>query len=804
MCPSKHAVAKSSRLVFSALMVVAWSGMPQYVIAAPPEPKVGADKLTAIADGFNQYAKFVAVIRSTVDRTTFDPQAVVDQVGTDPVKLASWVAENTRYVPYAGCLRGPVGVLMDRSGNDLDRALLLAKLLQLARVDARLAHGTLAEPQAKELLDRAASAPARPAAVVEDREKVIAQIAAANGLTAARVGEVIEAQELESEKAQEQLVNTVTDQSGRLTELLGNDVRLKEVAPVQNPADVWDHWWVQFHAGEKWIDADPQAPKDNAGQAYCAVMETLDLPEDWTQPLTARKLLHQVGIRVRIERMSAKGAEQFTVMDRSISPAQLAGKAMTFTLLPLRWPGGIDLLGAGGRQKLKETLLAQHAWLPMLLLNGTPTYDSSFDDQGKIDPKPTLDAMGQLAGTVKSKLSDALDALNDNAPAAPEQALTSVWVEYDIKAPNQPTQTIRRDVFDLFGPAQRKAGVPAGVPKLTELDNFRRSAALFRSIDLLPAGCVFAQGFVSSTAVSDFQRTTAVVRDALREAAAGSTGPAAMKIAQLQPQPIPLMALASLREGPSGLATGIIVDRPNLFAQQHSLIVRDDGSIGAINAIDILNTSVAVHAGPDGFVREVRQGVMETYLEGTLVGSGVENNTAAIYRASAAQNISWKLYKDAGDPSLAKGGLSETARSRIASDLAAGFVVIAPEKAVTFSNRSYEGWWRVDPKTGNTVGYMANGMGAAATEYSGVIYVIAWAAGIAAFIGCGGDDAVAQGNTYKALGCAVCGVIAGVLVYFGGLGANGYAGATAKWAAGSGGWAGGAGAGIACTGVGKM
>ena len=52
------------------------------------------------------------------------------------------------------CVAGPAGVLMDRMGNSLDRSLLLAEVLRRIGATVRLAHGTLDDKKAPELLDR--------------------------------------------------------------------------------------------------------------------------------------------------------------------------------------------------------------------------------------------------------------------------------------------------------------------------------------------------------------------------------------------------------------------------------------------------------------------------------------------------------------------------------------------------------------------------------------------------------------------------------------------------------------------------
>ena len=77
---------------------------------------------------------------------------VLEQTGTDAVAIRDWVVEHSAWLPYEGVLRGAAGVLMDRSGNSLDRSLLLASLLEQAGYSVRLAHETLSDEDAQAIL----------------------------------------------------------------------------------------------------------------------------------------------------------------------------------------------------------------------------------------------------------------------------------------------------------------------------------------------------------------------------------------------------------------------------------------------------------------------------------------------------------------------------------------------------------------------------------------------------------------------------------------------------------------------------
>ncbi|MBN2409094.1 MAG: hypothetical protein JXE07_05100, partial [Candidatus Aminicenantes bacterium] len=108
-----------------------------------------------VVDRLEKLFTDIARAKKNIPRDTFDLGAIVANVGTDPVALFEWVRDNTFLVPYRGVLRGHQGVLMDRLGNSCDRALLLYALLRDAEKEVRLAHGSLSEGQAEEVLKNA-------------------------------------------------------------------------------------------------------------------------------------------------------------------------------------------------------------------------------------------------------------------------------------------------------------------------------------------------------------------------------------------------------------------------------------------------------------------------------------------------------------------------------------------------------------------------------------------------------------------------------------------------------------------------
>src|SRR5882724_1271009 len=137
--------SRAGRLVLCAMLALAWSAPPLRFahgdIAPNAPPTVSIDRMFSA----------IKNVASDLPRDSFDPQAAIDQAGREPQKLFDWVRGNTSWAAYEGQLRGAAGVLMDRTGNSLDRALLLADLLGRCGYKTRLGHARLSMTQAAEL-----------------------------------------------------------------------------------------------------------------------------------------------------------------------------------------------------------------------------------------------------------------------------------------------------------------------------------------------------------------------------------------------------------------------------------------------------------------------------------------------------------------------------------------------------------------------------------------------------------------------------------------------------------------------------
>lgn len=104
-----------------------------------------------------------------IDRRIFDVEALAPDFAGKPEAAAAFVRDTIRYEPYAGLLRGADGTLSAGAGNDLDQALLLARLLRLAGTEVEILRAALGPADSRRLL--AAITPQMP----EDRPVLTAE-----------------------------------------------------------------------------------------------------------------------------------------------------------------------------------------------------------------------------------------------------------------------------------------------------------------------------------------------------------------------------------------------------------------------------------------------------------------------------------------------------------------------------------------------------------------------------------------------------------------------------------------------------
>lgn len=685
--------------------------------------------------GAGQAARMKAVLdeMERADRAlphdAFDPAAVITKTGKDRTAIFNWVRDQTAFVPYRGSLRGPVGVLFDRLGNSLDRALLLADLLERAGLEVRLANGPL-EPAARQKIEAAMSARARPAVPVVPDDDVFERLAPAFGVTAAQM----RTQQAAVRQAQARLATQAQARIAEQTTALAAAVpAAKMSASASSPLD--DHWWVQAENAGGWIDLDPALPSSKPGDTYAQALTTLS-PKDLDD-----ERRHTLTIRVMAEVWRNGARSQEVLLEHTFAPSQFYGQDISFSNRPIDWPDTNSFLGATKPVDLfRKALVDQVEWLPVLRIGKGSVVKQSIDDSGDLYDNSSGDANTMRLGRNVQKMTErgvggATDLFgslpggaNEKSSAPHKQtataAFTSEWIEFDIKTPGaERPVTAKRVVFDLMTPQQR-AG--AGRGPLTDAERAVRTLSLIGEMDLLPIYSAMPAAYVAHLAT---KRITAV-KPAVLEWAKAAGKPlaadvrSALAAAEPAPGPAYLLGMSRFSWGPA--RDQVFVDRLNLVAYQREFRANAAGFVKR-DTFDFIANGVGVfpRAGSDPYRARLTQGVADTVIEAALLGpcpagtSGCSRgaNTSEIF-ARVPQG--WFATTGASAASVAR--VPAPLRDRIRGDLEAGYTVLTPGAgagaAVT--------WWRIDPRTGESLGLSDSGGGQAFVEYLAAVLSVAF------------------------------------------------------------------------------
>jgi hypothetical protein len=673
------------------------------------------EEIDHVLEGLKKLNRAISQASQEIPRDTFDPQAVVDKIGEDPKSLFEWVKDETVLVPYQGSLRGPTGVLMDRCGNSLDRALLLHELLRLAGYEARIARGSLTEKKAKEILANIPNAKINihDKKTENDFENLIQIYAKEYDIATEELQESRKNLVKEKERISKIILERVSEQTEALSTLLKIDLGKKpgkERASILE--DLKDHWWIQVEENGGWLDLDPTVLDAKPGDTAASVKNTWD-----AEDLDA-DLFHRLTIRIIVERWEEGGLKEETVLEHDLQPSNLVGERIELHHDPLDWPEDEELYNTDRPiQNLKDTVLNLEEWIPSLTIGSEKTGKQSFTKSGKVNEKPGEKAEQQRGG-VTGGLMGAFG--RSGAKSGDRSKLTAEWIEFEIRSPGQPISKIRRFIFDLIGPAKRKFSA-IDEPQFSDTQILKRNLLILGKTEILPLTCQLSPEFVEYLSAREMLSNMEVIISLVEDRDAMDNEDILVQLDLISPLPGPLYNLALSRSSLSRFDKEMYLDSLNIFSLQTFLQDDPTEELEEFQRTDIVRNDMAVLPGStqDPFAISMEQGVLDTNGEvENLVAEIWIENTALTFAESLKKGIDWLAIRDARDPALQKIQIPPDARSCIAQDLADGYVVIIPPKPIPVNGKLTTGWWRIDPRTGTTLGMGPNGSGQALTQYA--------------------------------------------------------------------------------------
>jgi len=293
-----------------------------------------------------------------------DPLAVLAETGTEPKAILAWVSAHTRLVAYSGSLRGPKGVLTDRSGNSLDRALLLSMLLSQAGQQVRLAKTSLGDAEVERLLPATQRVVDVPGRQPLSRAEVLAL------LSDQRIGQnVVERAVADAAERKARTHSLLDERTQLLLPVLTATAQTAAEAADQaarqaDLAALHDYFWVQVRAGNGWIDLAPEA--DLVG--VLVPSETFDpaaLPEALRQSVT---------LRVILELQDKSARHEANLLTWTGYPADLGDRVLTLS----HEARGLDAIGQvvatpNAKERVLGLVDGVTAWTVILRLVTLPT-----------------------------------------------------------------------------------------------------------------------------------------------------------------------------------------------------------------------------------------------------------------------------------------------------------------------------------------------------------------------------------------------------------------------------------------------
>jgi hypothetical protein len=644
----------------------------------------------------------------SVPMENLEVEALQQLLGDDVRELYLWVRDNTRWLPYAGSLRGATGTLRDRSGSSLDRALLLAELLYHAGHEARLVRAPLTPTHVAQLQDhwRTRSPITASRMAVPDKATVIA-LAQRYQRDPNDVYARLQASQQATAQFGQRLQQTTSQQAAALAQLLGTDVGMHGQATAQ-ANQVTEHWWVQWRGSQGWRDLDPSWVTQEFGRRWLAATGDEDYFAPTAVPDEAQ---HWLRVEIVAEQLHQGKLYEHVALSQRFRSAELTSEQLHIGVTPSRPPAAGKLVEQDlDVAALQRDLLSQSEWLPVIRINDERVMQQAILADGSVQ-EPTTGELSSAASAAMGSALGELSALGD-APqddAQPPQ-LSAVYVRFYVQQPGQAERRYERVLMDVLATAERQA--PATVPTFSTAREQQRSAQLMSSLTVL------AQNHFFNSAEDTRLRAGALLR--LRKQLQGfayvrqSADFSLVEplLADFQSRNLSLDQLAFLRFIHAPQPQQLAITELNLLGFTEQVVLQDD--LHFRGGFDIIANPVSVLAADSGTVHaeKIRQGVLDTLLETELLPAQAtplyRNNTALDFATFVAGERDWQVLTEASDMTALDWPTHTLAQEKMRAALKDGHVLVAPQRLGSDARAS---WWQYDPHSGTLLGFDAMGRG---------------------------------------------------------------------------------------------
>jgi transglutaminase-like putative cysteine protease len=659
----------SKRRLVIRFLLLCWCGLPVSATSAEVSSTASSPDHRGPGTKRPSISALHLPVKASLDLAHVDPAGFAAALEKDPTRIFEFVRDQIRYEVYSGCLRGPRGTLLAMSGNSVDRAALLASLLRSADQRVRFARGSLSSTDAAALVDSmwagetAPEQPKEPPPELKSSVELLRQ-----GMTHDYKG-IWET--LKREKFA----------------IVGHDFVPDRDALV---ATAKNHFWVQWQKEGQWIDLDPSFGDAVPGKAFTSAETTFEnFPES---------LFHHVTVRVHIEEYSvlSSGSEPATPVKREIlsyssRAADLSAAHLVFGHQPENWKGPVKGVARALAAGMNNT-----GKLKPVLITGPNKWTAGESFRTKLPEKGS-------GGGFNSMLSG-------EGTRKPVALTVAEYIDFEFITPEGKKDNVSREVFDVIrkgGPADSK-NVTADLvrDRVAAPDNTDLRCSLF---DLF-----FTNGTIQRV---HFDRMTT----------SEAPKPATI-LSLLQCLNVTFAVgsdmLGSRMEWPGRSIVRFYPDSPRVQIAELTTAGTKRRLLLDLRRDHLFAAANGSHAG-DIFSARILRGVVDGTLERILVeyltGPAREKkvleplvSTSSVFEQAASEKIPSVLFSNKAldfDP-----GIPPEVVSRLKEELAAGFVAVAPKKPVELAAGRRMAWWRLDPRSGETIAMTDEGLRGASTE----------------------------------------------------------------------------------------
>lgn len=618
----------------------------------------------------------------------------------DVDKIFRFVADDVRYEPYAGALRGADGTLWGLAGNATDKSLLLAALLDESQITWRFATSILTPDESIRL---AAAVPVAAADITSSFNQTLLAAYTPTVPDAAATPYAATPSSAEEDRLAQMLVESsrrandlASARSAAMEEIISSalkaaNIRLDPNDPNDPKQGVSDsapsqgqHVWVQIADGPTWHDLDSSLPGTKRNEPISkAPSMSAEIPAD---------SYHQVTIRIIAEEVSGGSPVRRDVVTYATTSAGIGQSPLTLGLAP---PSSMASLGA--------TIIQ--------ITTGQVSYYPYVGVAGKVVSLATTPV---TFGSGGDALTSVLDAATPTGLVG-EGDLLGLWYAVDVVSPGADAITIEREIFDRIGFVNRELGKidlaqVAPVNLITAEDNTQIVPDLAKAIVLaigtgdIPATYTSGSGQDPFFGLSSMGAAHVAFAASLMRAQMLATGVHAF-IGRPQ-----LIAFTLASEHASDAESPILLNA-DLLLQTRAFLP----TAGTAPKTEDLHPAVRA-----GILSQVAESVLlDPIYWGSLVSEQMTGGVTVGGLFEAASKAGMKALVLADALATIPDSFSPEAAVRIGRALKAGTVVIVPEQPVAIGDVRMTGWWAIDRLTGHTSDMLENGLGYASVILPG-------------------------------------------------------------------------------------